>query len=260
MMRLLTGYVGYFNRRYNRHGHLLQNRYKSIVCQEEVYLKELVRYIHLNPLRAGIVPDLEGLNHYRYCGHSVLMGQTKVPWQDVAFIFHSFGKSVRRARREYLSYVESGVAQGRRQDLIGGGLIRSLGGWAEVKKLRGKGQDHIKSDERILGGSDFVDSVLGMANERCKRECELRRRGYDMLRVSERVAEVYQIKVKDIFAKGRQQERVNARSLFCFWSARGLGIPLAELARKLGMSIPGVGYAVRRGESICIANDFHLVN
>jgi putative transposase len=57
MRRLLTGYVVSFNRRHKRHGHLLQNRYKSIVCQEETYLQELVRYLHLNLLRAGVVPD-----------------------------------------------------------------------------------------------------------------------------------------------------------------------------------------------------------
>ncbi len=60
MRRLLTGYAGYFNRRYSRHGQLFQNRYKSIICQEDIYLQELVRYIHLNPLRAGIVKTMEG--------------------------------------------------------------------------------------------------------------------------------------------------------------------------------------------------------
>ncbi len=55
MQRLLTGYAVSFNRRHRRHGHLFQNRYKSILCQEDAYLLELVRYIHLNPLRAKMV-------------------------------------------------------------------------------------------------------------------------------------------------------------------------------------------------------------
>lgn len=59
MRRVLTGYVVNFNKRHRRYGHLFQNRYKSIVCQEDAYLKELVRYIHLNPLRAGLVKDLK---------------------------------------------------------------------------------------------------------------------------------------------------------------------------------------------------------
>ncbi len=58
MRALLTGYVGAFNRRHKRVGHLFQNRYKSIVEEEESYLLELVRYLHLNPLRAKVVPTL----------------------------------------------------------------------------------------------------------------------------------------------------------------------------------------------------------
>ena len=134
MRRLLTGYVVSFNRRYKRHGHLLQNRYKSIVCQEDTYFQELVRYIHLSPLRAGVIPHLGALNGYPYCGHSALMGKRKRSWQDVNYVLHSFGKRVGNARKEYLAYVEAGVAQGRRRDLIGGGLVRSLGGWGEVEK------------------------------------------------------------------------------------------------------------------------------
>ena len=81
MRRLLTGYAVSYNRRHSRHGQLFQNRYKSIICQEDVYLQELVRYIHLNPLRAKIVADLEELDRYAYCGHSALMGK-KRKWQN----------------------------------------------------------------------------------------------------------------------------------------------------------------------------------
>ena len=75
MRRLLTGYAQHFNRRHCRHGQLFQNRYKSILCEEDPYLLELVRYIHLNPLRAGLVKNLKGLKCYRYGGHAVPDGQ-----------------------------------------------------------------------------------------------------------------------------------------------------------------------------------------
>jgi hypothetical protein len=250
MRRLLTGYVVSFNRRYKRHGHLFQNRYKSIVCQEDTYLLELVRYIHLNPLRAGLVPHLAALNRYPYCGHSALMGRVNRPWQDVDYVLHSFGKRVRNASRKYLEYVEAGIEQGRRRDLVGGGLVRSLGGWAEAEKLRLRGQDHVKSDERILGDADFVDSVLGHAEEHYVRQCVLRRRGYDLEKVAERVAGIYGIKAGEIFSRGRQQPRVEARSLFCYWAVRELGSSLASLAVRLEMSPAGIGYAVQRGEAI----------
>jgi putative transposase len=259
MRRLLTGYVVSFNRRHKRHGQLLQNRYKSLVCQEETYLQELVRYIHLNPLRARVVPHLAALNSYPYCGHSALMGKRKRSWQDVDYVLHSFGGRIWNARKEYLAYVEAGVAQGRRRDLVGGGLVRSLGGWAEAEKLRLKGQDHIKSDERILGNSDFVDSVLAQAEETYTRQCALRRRGYDLEKVAEGVAEIYGIRVGEVFARGRQPQRVSARSLFCFWAVRELGNSLASLAVRIGMSPAGVGYAVQRGEAIAQENGYQLI-
>ena len=74
MRKLLTGYVVNFNRRHQRFGHLFQNRYKSIICEDDPYLLKLTRYIHLNPLRAGIVDNLEKLNIYLWSGHSVIMG------------------------------------------------------------------------------------------------------------------------------------------------------------------------------------------
>ena len=74
MRKLLTGYAVNFNRRHKRHGHLFQNRYKSIVCQEDAYLLELVRYIHLNLLRAGVVKDMIGLNKSPWSGHSAMGG------------------------------------------------------------------------------------------------------------------------------------------------------------------------------------------
>lgn len=259
MRRLLTGYVVNFNLRHRRHGHLFQNRYKSIVCQEDVYLRELVRYIHLNPVRAGIVSTLAELNGYAYCGHSVLMGRIQHVWQDVDYVLSYFGYPPHNARKEYYSYVEAGLEQGRRNELTGGGLIRSLGGWSEVRKHGLKGQDHFKSDERILGDSGFVADVFSQANEAFDRKYELKHLGYDLDRVAARVAEIFEIGADDIFMKGKQQKRVKPRSLFCFWAVRELGISLTELARRLRISVSGVGYSVERGEIIARENDYQLI-
>ncbi|MDD2336375.1 MAG: hypothetical protein PHD01_07335 [Geobacteraceae bacterium] len=80
MRRLLTGYATGFNRRHQRSGHLFQNRYKSILCQEDTYLKELVRYIHLNPLRARLVRDITALDDYPYSGHDTILGKQANQW------------------------------------------------------------------------------------------------------------------------------------------------------------------------------------
>jgi putative transposase len=79
MRRLMTGYAVTFNIRHRRSGHLFQNRYKSVVCQEDTYLLELTRYIHLNPLRARLVEDLKSLDKYQWAGHSAILGRRKNP-------------------------------------------------------------------------------------------------------------------------------------------------------------------------------------
>ena len=135
MRRLLTGYVIGFNHRHARRGRLFHNRYKSIICQEETYLRELVRYIHLNPIRAGMVQTLDKLKSYKYCGHSSLMGKENWQWQDTDYVLGYFGRSNREARKEYESFVKEGLTQGRKQELTGGGLIRSLGGWSEAREV-----------------------------------------------------------------------------------------------------------------------------
>ena len=259
MRRLLTGYAVYFNHRHKRSGQLFQNRYKSILCQEDIYLAELVRYIHLNPLRAGLVKSLGELNYYFYCGHSALMGNKKRDWQDVDYVLSYFGKQHIGARSQYYDFVSEGIHQGRRDDLTGGGLIRSLGGWSAITKSDLKDK-HIKSDERILGDGDFVDSLLSAADEKFERSHELRRLGYDLDKTARRAAEVCGIELEDIFSRSRQKTKVKARSLFCYWASRELGISYAELARRLGISIPAVSYSVERGEMIVKEKNYQLLD
>lgn len=121
-----------------------------------------VRYIHLNPLRAGIVKSIEALRSFPRCGHSALMGKVARDWQEVESILRLFDGRLRQARRACEQFVAEGVDQGRRPELVGGGLIRSAGGWASIKALRGA-SIRVMGDERILGGGDFVQSVLELA-------------------------------------------------------------------------------------------------
>ncbi len=110
MRRLLTGYAVSFNRRHRRHGQVFQNRYKSILCQEDAYLKELVRYIHLNPLRARLVNDLKGLDKYPFSGHSVLMGKKKLGWQDADYVLKLYGTKKQPPERGTVNMSKRGFA------------------------------------------------------------------------------------------------------------------------------------------------------
>jgi len=258
MRRLLTGYAVSYNRRHRRHGQLFQNRYKSIICQEDTYLKELVRYIHLNQLRAKIVTNLEDLDGYSYSGHSTLMGRRKREWQDAEYVLGLFGRKVGEARKAYRSYVEKGISFGRRPELVGGGLIRSIGGWEEVKKLRLSGQDRIKSDQRILGESDFVLDVLSEADDHFSRKYRLRNRGFDFEKVAASVSSLFDLEKEYIIARGRQRDRVMARDLLCYWCAIELGISMADLSERLSMTLAAVSYAAKRGEIIAKRRGFDL--
>lgn len=249
MRRLLTGYVIGFNRRHKRRGQLFQNRFKSIICQEENYLRELVRYIHLNPVRAGIVQTFDELSYYKYSGHSVLMGNIKRDWQDTDYVLGYFGKRESKGRKGYETFVKEGFSEGRKNELTGGGLIRSLGGWIEAREILRSGV-HIMSDERILGDSDFVDSIIAQSEELYDRRQSLKRKGYNLDRIAERVAEVLGMDLDEVYSKGRQDRKVKARSLLCYWASRELGISHTALAKKLEMSVSAVGFSVERGESI----------
>jgi len=258
MARVLTGYVVTFNRRHLRHGPLFQNRFKSFICQEDLYFRELARYIHLNPLRAGIVSDLEHLSGYTYSGHSVLMGKRKCGWMDWEYVLSYFGETESKARAMYVSYMKEGIGLGRRPELVGGGLIRSLGGWEAVKRRRLETQERVKGDQRILGDSDFVLGVLRESGEKFEKRYEMKRLGYDLDRIEERVCEIFGIEKGAVFSRSRVKEKADARAVFCFWAARELGYGLRELGRKLGMTQPGVGYAVNRGERISKLNHYQL--
>jgi len=257
MRRLLTGYAVTFNRRHRRHGHLFQNRYKSILCQEEVYLKELVRYIHLNPLRAKIVDDLKQLDTYAFCGHSALMDRVQRSWQEVNEVLGLFAAKRLQARERYRSFVQKGIPQGRRKDLTGGGLLRSAGGWLNVKALR-EAKIFYKSDERILGDSDFVDSVLKNADEKMERKYALQAAGLDLDVLSEIVAGITGVKPSRIFSPGKNRTIVRARSLLCFWAARELGISLAELSCRTRISQSSISTSVYRGEQIVEGEGYSL--
>jgi hypothetical protein len=248
MRRLLTGYAQQFNRRYRRHGQLFQNRFKSILCEEDPYLLELVRYIHLNPIRAWIVKDLKSLKTYPHCGHGVIMGKLKYDWQDVDYILRMFARKVGHARRSYSAFVSKGIDMGRRSELTGGGLVRSVGGWSVLKALRSTAS-RIMGDERILGSSEFVKSVLKHANEDYETKTFAALKGFDTNYVLSKVSDFFGIEPEFISGIGKQRKAAVARSIVCFLAVEKLRISGREVARKLKMTPSSVSKASARGRS-----------
>jgi REP element-mobilizing transposase RayT len=241
MRSLLTGYAGAFNRRHGRRGHLFQNRYKSVVVEEEPYLLELVRYVHLNPLRAGRVRDLAALARYPWSGHSALLGRVPRPWQATAPVLGCFGRSGAPARRAYTEFVAAGIPQGRRPELQGGGLVRSAGGWAAVQALR-RGREAYLSDERVLGSAEFVEAV-----RHAVAHGQPARRVVPLPVLLQRICGALGLDPAALATPSRRRVVAQARAGLAYLWVTVLGQPGRALATALGLCPQAVYQAVPRG-------------
>lgn len=245
MRRLLSGYAISYNRRHRRHGHLFQNRYKSIVCEEDSYFKELVRYIHLNPLRAKLVDNLTKLDKYRYCGHSVLMGRVKNDWQDRDYVLKWFGLKQGEAKRAYRGFVKMGIDQGHRSDLVGGGLIRSQGGWSAVNAMRRLGARE-KSDERILGSGEFVEQLIQQSDLARKEQFSVHKRRQRTVSYIHRICKKENISVEALKSGSRRQKVSAIRSQLARKLVEEWGVSLTEAGRHLGVSPSAIAKTLYR--------------
>jgi putative transposase len=245
MRKQLTWYAQYYNRRHKRSGHLFENRYKSVLCDEDNYLLALIRYIHLNPLRAGIVKTIEELDRYPWSGHSAVTGKRECAWMDVDYVLTQFGDTKRKARNEYRGFEEEGVGMGRQPVLTGGGLIRSKGGWSQVVSARRSNRKE-EYDERILGSGDFINTILKEAEEKTLLQLKLRRAGKTLSKILDQECDKSQISPKELKGGSRRREVSVLRIKIARRGLDELGLSLAEIARHVGVSTSGIARAVKR--------------
>ena len=248
MRCLLTGYAVGFNRRHKRHGHLFQNRFKSVLVEAERYLLELTRYIHLNPLRGKVVRDLAALDRYLWTGHSALLGRVPRPWQAVDDVLGQFGRQMGRARQRYRQFVAEGIPQGRRPDLQGGGLRRSAGGWEGLAALR-RGRERWASDERVLGSGPFVAQLLqGLAPPPSPRPRAQAVAAFPAVIAS--CAAGWGVTLAEVCGGSRRRVVARARAAASHVGVTELGLPIAHVARALGVSPPVVRTGLARGPAL----------
>jgi len=245
MRKLLTGYAIRYNRRHERCGHLFQNRYRSIVVEEDAYFRELVRYIHLNPLRAGLVDSLDTLTRYQWCGHSVVVGQKSNSWQDRDYVLRWFGATEGKAVGDYCRFVQDGISLGKQSHLTGGGLVRSTGGWSQVKALRMIGEKDA-TDERILGSGKFVEQITREADPDKKyrfTSMERRQKVQDLIVDS---CHANDISIEALRGGSRRRAVSRVRSELCLKLVDEYGLSLAETARRLGVSTSAIARVLSR--------------
>ncbi len=250
MSPLLTGYAGYYNKQHDRTGYVFQNRFHSILCDADAYLLELVRYIHLNPLRAGLVEDVDSLDTFPWTGHAGVLGKFLQPWHTFDEILALFGSTRRSARAAYKRFLLAAKDADAHKNLSGGGLVRSYSGWESLSRLR---KEHISciGDERILGDAAFVKSALAHDELACDLKSQLERSGWTLHKLIDAVCAKASIEPRDLRRRARRNEISKAKALICFWGVENLGLSYREIADALKISQPGVSYWVKQGKRYC---------
>lgn len=227
MHHAMTGYAINFNLRHGRAGHLFQNRYKAIICDFEAYFRELVPYVHLNPLRAKLVNGLGGLAAYKWCGHRAVIGGCDDGILDRDVLLNYFGDSEGEALSKYRQVIDEKA----RPDLEGG-LPRSLEAQTNGKMF---------SNQRILGAVDFVESVLRRAGESMQREKKSR------AEVLAWVEAATGISRENILRRTREHGPASARAVYCYLCREESGGSLSELPKELGLTQSAVSKLASKG-------------
>jgi len=274
----MTGYAVTFNKRHKRSGYLFQNRYKSVICEEDPYLLELIRYIHLNPLRAKLVQDLKELDKYPWTGHSAILGHRKIPLipevsppvstscspaknpiapfassrfkdkllaeKTIEDVLLHFGETKRVARRRYRQFVKSGIDQGKRPEFQGGGLVRSSGG-NKAGLLGRKKEEREKGDARILGSGDFVSRTLHESNKAFEKQ-NLQRP--PIKAIIDEVISHFKISPIALFSGSRNGQVSKARAAISYLAVREAGYTQKEVSTGLNVSRIAVRNSLIRGE------------
>ena len=236
MRRLLTGYAVVFNLRHTRSGHLFQNRYKSIVCDAESYLLELIRYIHLNPVRAGMLKDLNELEIFPWCGHAELTGKITRNLINAAAVLSLFAARKQTALKNYRAFLADGIKTGMTTKLSKGGKRISC-------HLNSALADEDVFDDRILGGGRFVEEVLDASQDIPEQRPSLE----ELLR---QVAGHFNVDTSLLRFPNKERHIVKAKSVLCYLAVRQLQLKGVEVARRLGYTSAAVTHAVKRGEKV----------
>ncbi len=241
MQRLLSGYALRFNRRHERCGHLFQNRFKSTLVDSQAYLLELVRYIHLNPVRAGLV-SLDDLDHYPWTGHAALLGRTEIPpWLDARTVLEQFTPELRAAQTCYREFVHAGMAASSQPPPDGG--VRLFSDSWSFSPVVSRGREAWAFVERVMGTPVFVDMLrqtLAPANP-----AALRHR-VDVEQVLRETAARFGLSRQELVSGGRCRRISRARNAALSDLVRCGGLSFTQSAKLLNTSKWTAARAIKR--------------
>ncbi|KMQ52275.1 hypothetical protein CHISP_0956 [Chitinispirillum alkaliphilum] len=155
MQRINTSYATYYNYKYRRSGHVFGERFKSTVAQEYWYIRELIRYVNLNPVRGKICSDLDELVRYPWASHATVMGHSKHSWVSTHNILSRFGDDITAARECYLDWMSSGRG------------VKKNDWYAKKPAFMPVSEEEEKlfTDTRVKGSADFIRKALEYARK-----------------------------------------------------------------------------------------------
>ena len=217
------GYTNYFNRKYKRVGHLFQGRYRAILVEKDRYLFPLSRYVHLNPVRVGLVKKPEG---YLWSSYKGYVGKEKEEdWMEYGWVLSQFAEQRKRAEWKYKTYVEEGLRE-----------------WAEnpFKDVYG---------QIILGGEEFIERVKGgFKGKSLSAEIVERKRLFEhpsMEQILRQVERVFGAREGELLGKGSRSN--TARKVALYLAQRYTGLSNREIGGRFGgIEASGVSKAASR--------------
>jgi hypothetical protein len=188
----------------------------------------------LNPVRAKLVNTLSELSSYPWSGHTYILGKKQNDWQEVDEVLCHFSSERKSAIRLYKQFIKDGWNMGTRNDLLGGGLVRSAGGQKGLRLLK-KLKKRWQYDSRILGDGDFVKDVL-QGNDDIENQRFFIQQNYDTERIAKIICDKYEIDKSELFSGRRARYLTKPKGMFSFFSSEYLGLPLSVIGKKLKVS------------------------
>ncbi len=247
MRRLNTSYARYYNRKHRRRGYLFQDRYKSVATQELFYFKDLIRYIHLNPVRWGLVRTIKGLDAFPWCSHRDVVGPSRFPWLHKKETLRRFGSSTDAALKEYAAYLG-------RDDDAHNAIERKMHSTTSIEKPN---PIYERADERVWGDRDFVCRALKMDGTRKSNRIFLKNRGVTTESIVKTVSAHFGVSPAVIQLPGRKSDRSRARDVAAYLARCRLGESLTEIGKHFGVTASAVSYMVVRGAKLAYQIDFN---
>jgi REP element-mobilizing transposase RayT len=251
LMRRLNGtYATHFSKRHDRRGYLFQDRYKSLVTQDQHYVEELVRYIHVNPLRAGVCSSIDELDVYPWTGHAVLMGRQSCTFQDTWTILRRFGQSTESARKKYREFV-SGSSSGDKEDMdeIGDTVRR-----ADTGRPRSD-----EPDRWVIGDPEFVKGVVAKDRQNRLRLSRHRVEKVTLEDIAEKVCVACGVSVEQLRRRTRATHAASVRKLFAYLCRTEYGFAVVDIGRFLGTSGPPMSVRIGEGAELVKSKPFDTI-